>query len=384
MKNPLFPGLVLPLRRYYTSLSRKSGAGQGRQLTHRTHRETRRKRRGAGFEISGQAAQGTTPLGGRSKPNLRPGGRAGEAQAGALGSTRGPSISYMEGPRTILGMASPIGVSDTQGAARACPDPVGHDGRGARRRRLRAGSAPGCAPRGRGDRGRLPRALLPRCTGRSTPLTRRRPTSGSTGGSTAACWLRRALAGSARQAPGPPARAGPRPGRLHVPASAARRALRHSGRLAVPAVGFLTTSTCTAAAAQGQRPPLHGLAGQRRRGGRRSGLPSPPSARWCPITPYAEDRADDRGTALVAAADTVVLVMAGSWGVGDVTGTARAIPGTPRGSAGRACGRGAARAAGVVAIGWTDQVRRLLATADVVVHNAGGLPPARGSLPGCR
>ena len=104
----------------------------------------------------------------------------------------------------------------------------------------------------------------------------------------------------------------------------------------------------------------------------RSGVPSSAVGPVLPDHPGTpEDRADGRALLGVTAADTVVLVVAGSWGVGDVTGTARAIRDAGAGVPVVLCGRNDALRAqlddepGVVAIGWTDQVRRLLAAADV-------------------
>jgi UDP-N-acetylglucosamine:LPS N-acetylglucosamine transferase len=74
-----------------------------------------------------------------------------------------------------------------------------------------------------------------------------------------------------------------------------------------------------------------------------------------------------------------VLVTAGGWGTGDLRQTARAIARSGRYAAVVLCGRNARLRAtltaehGVVALGWRDDVRRLVASASAVVQNGGGL-----------
>jgi UDP-N-acetylglucosamine:LPS N-acetylglucosamine transferase len=167
-------------------------------------------------------------------------------------------------------------------------------------------------------------------------------------------------------------------------------ALRRAGRLPIPAVGFLTDLD------------VHGLwlhagndhhftvwQGSADAAVARSGVPSSAVGPVLPdhaCTP--EDRADGRALLGVTTADTVVLVVAGSWGVGDIAGTARAIRDAGAGVPVVLCGRNERLRKqlddepGVVAIGWTDQVRRLLGAADVVVHNAGGLSCLEGFAAG--
>ena len=77
--------------------------------------------------------------------------------------------------------------------------------------------------------------------------------------------------------------------------------------------------------------------------------------------------------------DRAVLVVAGSWGVGEVEQTARVlveaggfVPVTVCGRDERLRRRLEAEGLGVV-IGWTDQMPALMAAADVLVENAGGL-----------
>ena len=166
-------------------------------------------------------------------------------------------------------------------------------------------------------------------------------------------------------------------------------ALRKQGKLAIPAVGFLTDVD------------VHGLwlhkgidrnltvwHGSAVEAINRVGVPSQavgpvlPERYLTPGTP--EERAIGRELLSVADTDTVVLVVAGSWGVGDIAGTARAIRDSGAGVPVVLCGRNSGllaeldREEGVVAIGWTDQVRRLLAASDVIVHNAGGLSCLEG------
>jgi hypothetical protein len=77
--------------------------------------------------------------------------------------------------------------------------------------------------------------------------------------------------------------------------------------------------------------------------------------------------------------DPIVLLGAGSLGMGDVPATVEAILRHPRARVLVLCGRNAAlrrRWDGdprVSALGWRDDVPALMATADVFVHNAGGL-----------
>lgn len=77
--------------------------------------------------------------------------------------------------------------------------------------------------------------------------------------------------------------------------------------------------------------------------------------------------------------DHVALLVAGSWGVGDVEATARELIASGIAVPVVVCGRNAdlqqrlAALPGVVAIGWTDTMHELMSAADVLVQNAGGL-----------
>jgi UDP-N-acetylglucosamine:LPS N-acetylglucosamine transferase len=162
-------------------------------------------------------------------------------------------------------------------------------------------------------------------------------------------------------------------------------ALRRSGKLRVPAVGFLTDVD------------VHGLwlhpgmdhnltvwQGSAQIAMARVGTPSHavgpvlPEMYREPVT--APERAAARARLELDDPHVpVVLVVAGSWGVGDIAGTARAIARSGVGVPVVLCGRNnelraqlAAEGTGI-AVGWTRDVRSLLAAADVLVHNAGGL-----------
>ncbi|AZQ74395.1 glycosyltransferase [Streptomyces luteoverticillatus] len=75
----------------------------------------------------------------------------------------------------------------------------------------------------------------------------------------------------------------------------------------------------------------------------------------------------------------MVLLAAGALGSGEVMASATAVRDVPGTVAVVLCGRNdrlrrkAAASRGVVALGWRDDMPRLLAAADVLVHNAGGL-----------
>lgn len=166
-------------------------------------------------------------------------------------------------------------------------------------------------------------------------------------------------------------------------------ALRKKGKLGVPAVGFLTDVD------------VHGLwlhpgidrnltvwEGSAQVAQSRVGTPShavgpvlPPTFR-SPVT--ASERAEGRAMLGVDDGTTVVLVVAGSWGVGDIGGTTRAVVESGAGVPVVLCGRNEELRAeldlveGVIALGWTQDVRRLLAASDAVVHNAGGLSCLEG------
>ena len=166
-------------------------------------------------------------------------------------------------------------------------------------------------------------------------------------------------------------------------------ALRKKGKLAIPAVGFLTDVD------------VHGLwlhkgidrnltvwHGSAVEAIDRTGVPSHAVGPVLPETflepASARERIEGRELLGVTEEQTLVLVVAGSWGVGDIARTAREIRDSGVGTPVVLCGRNDALVAeldkeeGITALGWTKDVRRLLAASDAVVHNAGGLSCLEG------
>jgi processive 1,2-diacylglycerol beta-glucosyltransferase len=91
------------------------------------------------------------------------------------------------------------------------------------------------------------------------------------------------------------------------------------------------------------------------------------------------DRDTVRSNLGLAPEDRAVLVVAGSWGVGDVVATVEAIGGSGEFHPITVCGRDdnlrtelENRGFGTV-IGWTDEMPALMSAADALVENAGGL-----------
>jgi UDP-N-acetylglucosamine:LPS N-acetylglucosamine transferase len=84
----------------------------------------------------------------------------------------------------------------------------------------------------------------------------------------------------------------------------------------------------------------------------------------------------------------LALVVAGSWGVGDVEATVRDILATGAAVPVVVCGRNAglrgrlAGTARVIALGWVDDMPSLMRAVDVIVHNAGGLSSLEGMASG--
>ncbi len=164
--------------------------------------------------------------------------------------------------------------------------------------------------------------------------------------------------------------------------------LRRSGRLAVPAVNFITDF--------GVHPlwvhrgvdvnlAIHGLPAEvaARRTGRQAIFTGPAvSSRFDP------DRLPDRTAARarfgIRPGQRAVLIVAGSWGVGNVAATFAAVAGDGRFLPVVVCGRDErlhrhvqdlADAAGAEALilGWTDAMPALMVACDALVENAGGL-----------
>jgi UDP-N-acetylglucosamine:LPS N-acetylglucosamine transferase len=101
--------------------------------------------------------------------------------------------------------------------------------------------------------------------------------------------------------------------------------------------------------------------------------------RFRPAVSTAE-RARARETFGLPSNGLLVLVLSGSWGVGDVEQTARDIVRSGAGIPVVVCGQNAALQArltltmpGAVILGWVDDMAMLMRAADVVVQNAGGL-----------
>ena len=164
--------------------------------------------------------------------------------------------------------------------------------------------------------------------------------------------------------------------------------LRRSGRLAVPAVNFITDF--------GVHPlwvhkgvdlnlAIHALPAEvaARRTGRRTVFTGPAvSARFDP------DRLPDRNEARtrfgIRPDQKAVLVVAGSWGVGNLAETFSAIAGDGRFLPVVVCGRDERLRRQVTALaqagpnealilGWTDDMASLMVACDALVENAGGL-----------
>ena len=166
-------------------------------------------------------------------------------------------------------------------------------------------------------------------------------------------------------------------------------ALRRSGKLAIPAVGFLTDVDVHALwlhkGLDRNFTVWHGSAVEAIN---RVGVPSHAVGPVLPdtfLTPAtAVERAEGRELLGVAADAHLVLLVGGSWGVGGIGDTARAIRDSGVGTPVVLCGRNEDLVKeldaedGIIALGWTKEVRRLLAAADVMVHNAGGLSCLEG------
>jgi UDP-N-acetylglucosamine:LPS N-acetylglucosamine transferase len=92
----------------------------------------------------------------------------------------------------------------------------------------------------------------------------------------------------------------------------------------------------------------------------------------------AATRAAGRALLGVSDAERVVLVSGGSWAVGALEETVAVVAGSGRFTAVVLCGRDEPlrerlAATGALALGWTDRVAEIMAAADALVDNAGGL-----------
>ena len=160
--------------------------------------------------------------------------------------------------------------------------------------------------------------------------------------------------------------------------------LRRHGRLRVPVVTFVTDfdvhrlwvargidlTLCVHEAS---------AAVAAKRTGGRAQAPGPMVSQPFRVTPQPAERERLRAELGLGPEDRGVLVVAGSWGVGDIGRTFDAILASGRYTPIAACGRNeelraqlAARPGGR-AIGWTDQMPSLMGACDALVQNAGGL-----------
>ena len=164
--------------------------------------------------------------------------------------------------------------------------------------------------------------------------------------------------------------------------------LRRSGRLTVPAVNFITDF--------GVHPlwvhkgvdlnlAIHGLPAElaARRTGRRTLFTGPAvSSRFDPDRLVSRDEA--RARFGIEPGQRAVLVVAGSWGVGNVGGTFSAIARDGRFLPVVVCGRderlrrhvselAEAEPGQALILGWTDDMPSLMVACDALVENAGGL-----------
>lgn len=160
--------------------------------------------------------------------------------------------------------------------------------------------------------------------------------------------------------------------------------LRRTGSLAVPAVSFLTDPSvhplCVApgvdmhlALGPWAVPPIRSLGGA---GAVVAGPVVDPAFRPSAGLSDAYEARQRLGLPLV---ERLAVVVAGSWGVGDVERTVRDIVATGAAVPVVVCGhndtlrRRLAWSSEVIVLGWVNDMPSLLRAADVVVHNAGGL-----------
>ncbi|HEY2301271.1 MAG TPA: hypothetical protein VGH66_05235 [Acidimicrobiales bacterium] len=157
--------------------------------------------------------------------------------------------------------------------------------------------------------------------------------------------------------------------------------LRGTGRLAVPVVNFITDfgvhplwvhPSLDLNLAVHPRPALEATA--------RSGRPAIATGPMVsPRFARPQDREATRTALGLEPTDRAVLIVAGSWGVGAVAKTFRTIAGSGRFVPVVVCGRDETllrklqRIPGGRALGWRDDMPALMAAADALVENAGGL-----------
>jgi hypothetical protein len=160
--------------------------------------------------------------------------------------------------------------------------------------------------------------------------------------------------------------------------------LRRTGRLTSPTIAFMTDPSvhplCVASDVDLHVAPNEPAAvAIRALGAARAAASSPvvgPGFR--PSTGLADAYAARFGLGLPSI-DRLAVVVAGSWGVGDIDRTVHDIAATGLAIPVVVCGRNDAlrrRLTGssqIITLGWVDDMPSLLRAADVVVHNAGGL-----------
>jgi UDP-N-acetylglucosamine:LPS N-acetylglucosamine transferase len=157
--------------------------------------------------------------------------------------------------------------------------------------------------------------------------------------------------------------------------------LRRTGRLAAPVIAVMTDPSvhplCVAPGVD-----LH-LAQNTRAVHEIHTLHGAPAAVVSPVVDPGfrpgRGRHDARQRLGLPVLERLAVVVAGSWGVGDVEGTVRDIAAAGTAIPVVVCGRNEtlrrrlAHAGRAVALGWVEDMPSLLRAADVVVHNAGGL-----------
>jgi UDP-N-acetylglucosamine:LPS N-acetylglucosamine transferase len=160
--------------------------------------------------------------------------------------------------------------------------------------------------------------------------------------------------------------------------------LRRTDRLTVPAVAFMTDPSvhplCVAAGVDMHLAPSQAAAAEIR---------ALQPVRAAEVGPVVDpdfrpsrglpDAYDARQRLALPVVDRLAVVLAGSWGVGDIDRTVGDLVATGLATPVVVCGRNERlrerldRSSDVIALGWVDDMPSLLRGADVVVHNAGGL-----------
>jgi UDP-N-acetylglucosamine:LPS N-acetylglucosamine transferase len=158
--------------------------------------------------------------------------------------------------------------------------------------------------------------------------------------------------------------------------------LRHEGRITVPAVNFLTDLAVHPRAvhpSMNLNLAIHPVAADNARRQVDGPVAAPGPAVDPAFGPSPEARAATRARLGIPPEQPMVLIVAGSWGIGDIPATVAPLVADGRFAVVTVCGhddrlrrRLDGRGLGRV-LGWTDQMPQVMAAADVVVENAGGL-----------